>query len=387
MISSGLVVQKRARFEEGHPSDHNGLNRYVHEERPYVQTKIYSQLPPSEYADPELKPRYTTLSETKYEHLFEHQLTPDERLYLFEQATQNGGQIGRTYGDMPTYNVNTPMVLPHETNVEDGRMDGTAPTPYTPKLYPEVPSHEYEPVVYPEVPEYEPVVMDDLVTELNAETFIERIQNGAISAIGDGASGIVRGVGMGIGQMIWNQVNVRQLFSYVVPADLYKLLMLQTGTELSIRALLPPYYAEKVINFGRTYVDTQRKLISYQRRVHERVTDFAITGQRGITDTFSESDFAERFKNVFSNAEIAALEMINYQPDSTDSLIRSVGENMVGIFPQAVYTGVLTVAKLCTYILSAPGRRHMDNPRMLNNIASQLNGIYWQNPTGSRRLT
>lgn len=400
MISSGLTVQKRARFEEGYPSDHNGLNRYVHEERPYVQTKIYSQLPPSEYSDPELKPRYTVLSETKYEHLFEHQLTPDERLYLYEQSTQNGGQIGRTYSAMPTYNVNTPMVLPHQTNVEDGRMDGTGnpppnPTPNTREvvpydgngLNPEVPSYVAN-GLYPEVPTYEHVVIDDLETELNAETFIETIQNGMINAVDSGTRAVGRGIGnvvSGGARMVWNNVNVAKLFQIAVPADLYMQLIYKTGAEVAVRALLPPSYAEKVIDFGRNYVDTHTQYVRLVENVQRGVSDQIITGQRWATDTFSDSDFAQQFKNIFSNAEISALEMINQQPTYTDSLIRSAGEITVGAVPQLVFGGVLSLVKLTLMILSAPLNQRRD-PQMLRRIATSLNGIYWQNPTGPRRL-
>lgn len=84
MIKSGLVNQRRARFENGYPHqvDENPRDEVV---RPYVQGSAFPILGKSEYAKPSANP--PNLVQTKYNDIFGKRTTPDERLYLLKEFT------------------------------------------------------------------------------------------------------------------------------------------------------------------------------------------------------------------------------------------------------------------------------------------------------------
>lgn len=80
MIRSGLLIQRRAEFEEGYPSDYTDsiVKRTA---RPYVQTEIDTTLPVSNFA----KPSYNPDKSVFYDDIFSKRVTPDESLYLYQK--------------------------------------------------------------------------------------------------------------------------------------------------------------------------------------------------------------------------------------------------------------------------------------------------------------
>lgn len=124
MIKSGLVNQKRARFEQGFGYDRDPRPRdYLI--RPWVSGMDGPLIKKSRYADPYVEDKGSILvsqkplAEIKYDSIFGKTLSPDERLYLFRElntkqhiapppgapgggggGTPGGGPPG-TWGNLP----------------------------------------------------------------------------------------------------------------------------------------------------------------------------------------------------------------------------------------------------------------------------------------------
>jgi hypothetical protein len=95
MLTSGLVNQKRARFEEGFPQIHDRNARTIHLVKPFVQTGIFPILAKSNY----VKPLDQVFDKTQvlYDDIFGKKMTADQRNYLAQQvlSAKRGCRAGK----------------------------------------------------------------------------------------------------------------------------------------------------------------------------------------------------------------------------------------------------------------------------------------------------